>query len=146
MSACWADKQGPGAAVRKPSKGYSNGLFDVPELKRQSRGLGRNDIQRPQARNGNGWQIVTVSGYHTKLDITPGRTKAHPAPRQYDERQAASRASYSETSRHAGAHGAGAAEAGFGKMERRKRLEAALARAEFVVAQHQLAELTKGCK
>jgi hypothetical protein len=34
----------------------------------------------------------------------------------------------------------------WGKMERRKRLQAALARAEFVVAQHQLAELTKGCK
>lgn len=34
----------------------------------------------------------------------------------------------------------------WGKMERRKRLEVALARAEFVVAQHQLAELDKGCK
>jgi hypothetical protein len=34
----------------------------------------------------------------------------------------------------------------WGKMERRKRLEAALARAEFVVAQHQLAESDKGCK
>jgi hypothetical protein len=68
VSACWADKKGPGAAVWKPSKGYINDLFDVAELQQESRGLGGDHVQRSQARNGNGRQVVTVSGYHTKLD------------------------------------------------------------------------------
>ena len=55
-------------------------LLDMAELEAEHRGLGRDDIQRTQARNGEGRQVIAVFRYltHTKLDKSEAAIGAIP--------------------------------------------------------------------
>ena len=46
-------------------------LLDMAKLDEERFRLGRNYVQRPQARDREGWKILAVCWYHIKLDSTP---------------------------------------------------------------------------
>ncbi len=73
LTAGRTSKPRPRAAARKSAQMDTDALLDVAELDAERRRLGRDDVQRPQARDGKGWKILAVCWYHIKLDSTPLR-------------------------------------------------------------------------